>query len=166
MRRGEVFRDARGGLHPYDGESPVSWRASAYGVACRDGRVLMVEPAFLPGRWDLPGGGVEPGERLPEGVVREVWEETGHVFEPGTAPVLFLGEAFFHLPPALEPAPSAFRHSLLFAVRGTARPGEGWIPDARETRRVAWVDPATLAPGAAHPVTWRALQGCGLVPPG
>jgi 8-oxo-dGTP pyrophosphatase MutT (NUDIX family) len=112
MRRGEAFRDARGGLHPYDGESPVVWRASVYGIACRDGRVLMVEPAFPPGRWDLPGGGVEPGERLPEGVVREVWEETGHVFEPGAAPVLFLGEALFHLPPALEPAPSAYRRRV------------------------------------------------------
>ncbi|HIH74818.1 MAG TPA: NUDIX domain-containing protein [Methanosarcina sp.] len=30
-----------------------------------------------PGKWDLPGGKVNPGESLKEGVIREVWEETG-----------------------------------------------------------------------------------------
>lgn len=29
------------------------------------------------GRWCLPGGGLEPGEDVSEGCVREVWEETG-----------------------------------------------------------------------------------------
>ncbi len=158
----------RGGSHPYDGDSPVVWRASAYAIARRDGRLLMVEPAFAPGRWDLPGGGVEPGERLAEGVAREVWEETGHRFEAGGGPALFLGEAFFYLPPALEAAASAYRHSLLFALEGTAQPGQGWVPDPHETLRVGWVDPATLEEPRVHPVVWRALRAAGLVgpPPG
>ena len=29
------------------------------------------------GRWCLPGGGLEPGEDVAEGCIREVWEETG-----------------------------------------------------------------------------------------
>ena len=29
------------------------------------------------GRWCLPGGGLEPGEDVSEGCIREVWEETG-----------------------------------------------------------------------------------------
>lgn len=163
MRRGDEFRDVRGASHAYDGTSPVVWRASAYAIALREGRLLMVEPAFSPGRWDLPGGGVEPGERLDEGVAREVWEETGHHFEPGAAPALFLGEAFFYLPPALEPAASAYRHSLLFALAGTASPGEGWVPDPRETLRVGWVDPGELEEARMHPVVWRALRAAGLL---
>lgn len=29
------------------------------------------------GRWCLPGGGLDPGEDVSEGCIREVWEETG-----------------------------------------------------------------------------------------
>jgi 8-oxo-dGTP diphosphatase len=46
----------------------------------RDGAVLFLRrhPAiFLGGRWELPGGTVEPGERPVPAVVREVGEETG-----------------------------------------------------------------------------------------
>lgn len=42
-------------------------------------RVLLVKRARPPlaGRWSLPGGSVEPGERLADAVAREVLEETG-----------------------------------------------------------------------------------------
>jgi ADP-ribose pyrophosphatase YjhB (NUDIX family) len=47
-------------------------------------RVLMVERAREPlkGWWSLPGGVLETGERLVEGVRREVREETGLEVEP------------------------------------------------------------------------------------
>jgi len=47
-------------------------------------RVLLVERARspLPGYWSLPGGVLETGERLEEGVCREVLEETGLVVKP------------------------------------------------------------------------------------
>ncbi|AAM30616.1 NUDIX hydrolase [Methanosarcina mazei] len=35
------------------------------------------------GKWDLPGGKVNPDESLKEGVAREVWEETGITMVPG-----------------------------------------------------------------------------------
>ncbi|WP_218028338.1 NUDIX domain-containing protein [Nocardia yamanashiensis] len=46
----------------------------------RDGAILLIRRApgvFLSGRWELPGGGVEPGELPEAAAIREVSEETG-----------------------------------------------------------------------------------------
>lgn len=46
----------------------------------RDGVVLYIRrthAAFLGGRWELPGGTVEPGEAHEHAAVREMAEETG-----------------------------------------------------------------------------------------
>jgi 8-oxo-dGTP diphosphatase len=47
-------------------------------------RVLLVQRAHPPlqGQWSLPGGALELGETLEEGVRREVLEETGLIVEP------------------------------------------------------------------------------------
>lgn len=51
-------------------------------AAIRDdaGRLLLVR--HVEGRWMLPGGGVEPGERPAEAAARECLEEAGIVVEP------------------------------------------------------------------------------------
>jgi ADP-ribose pyrophosphatase YjhB (NUDIX family) len=48
-------------------------------VAIVDGSILLVRRARAPqaGRWSVPGGHVEPGERPEDAVVRELAEETG-----------------------------------------------------------------------------------------
>ena len=53
-------------------------------VVVDDGRVLLVRRGNEPlkGHWTLPGGLVELGEPLLDGVVREVREETGLTVEP------------------------------------------------------------------------------------
>lgn len=47
----------------------------------RDGRVLMLQRAadddILPGAWELPGGGIDPGETAREAAARELQEEVG-----------------------------------------------------------------------------------------
>lgn len=50
-----------------------------------DGRVLLVRRATEPlkGEWSVPGGMLELGEKLRDGVRRESLEETGLVVEPG-----------------------------------------------------------------------------------
>lgn len=53
-------------------------------VIVNRGRVLLVQRGREPlkGKWSLPGGMLELGESLHEGVIREVKEETGLRVEP------------------------------------------------------------------------------------
>jgi 8-oxo-dGTP diphosphatase len=53
-------------------------------VAIEGGKVLLVRRGHEPlkGEWSLPGGALELGETLQQGVVREVLEETGLIVEP------------------------------------------------------------------------------------
>lgn len=58
----------------------------AVGAVVRHERhLLLIRRAKPPqaGRWSLPGGRVEPGERLREAVAREVREETGLTVDVG-----------------------------------------------------------------------------------
>jgi 8-oxo-dGTP diphosphatase len=54
-------------------------------VIIREDRVLLVRRATEPlkGEWSVPGGMLELGEKLRDGVRREVLEETGLEVEPG-----------------------------------------------------------------------------------
>ncbi len=59
-------------------------RVAAYAVVVAEGRLLLTQLASYTGaagRWNLPGGGLDPGESPTEGVVREVAEETGQVVD-------------------------------------------------------------------------------------
>lgn len=54
-------------------------RLTVDGIVIKDGKILLVKRAKDPfkGRWALPGGFVEYGEKMEEAVTREVKEETG-----------------------------------------------------------------------------------------
>jgi 8-oxo-dGTP diphosphatase len=51
------------------------------GIIPRGDTVLVLRRSpgdhFLPGAYDLPGGGLKPGEHPESGIIREVLEETG-----------------------------------------------------------------------------------------
>ena len=49
------------------------------GVVIREGRALLIKRGSAPleGQWSIPGGTLELGESLQEGVRRELLEETG-----------------------------------------------------------------------------------------
>lgn len=54
-------------------------RPAAFTVVERDGQIATVRVDFPGGgcRWDLPGGGIDPGEDAAQAAVRECGEEAG-----------------------------------------------------------------------------------------
>ena len=103
----------------------------------RDGRLLVAQrtrPPALAGRWELPGGRVEPGEDEAAAVVRECREELGTEVVPdgrvGTDLPIDVGVLRVHRarPVPGAPEPRALEHA---AVR--------WV-DAAEVPAVDWVD--------------------------
>lgn len=53
-------------------------RPGAYGVLPRDGLVLVTHQSRPSPEYQLPGGGIDPGESPVQALHREVFEETGY----------------------------------------------------------------------------------------
>jgi ADP-ribose pyrophosphatase YjhB (NUDIX family) len=72
-------RGAASGAGRSGREYPSRPIVAVAGVVFIEGRVLLIKRRFEPlaGRWSLPGGAVEVGETLAEGLAREMKEETG-----------------------------------------------------------------------------------------
>ncbi len=96
------------------------------------GKLLLVERATEPlkGYWSLPGGIVEAGEKLEDGIRREVLEETGLQVEP-----LSMFEIFERIIPDAEGKPEY--HYVL--IDYLCRPAGGRLEAASDVSRVAWV---------------------------
>lgn len=60
----------------------ISTRTGAYGVALLNSKILVVQQkqGVHQGKFDLPGGGIEPGETIEEALHREFQEEVGMSF--------------------------------------------------------------------------------------
>lgn len=57
-------------------------KTTSAGVIVTDGERLVLGHASRSSRWDIPKGGVEPGESLAETASRELKEETGLIAPP------------------------------------------------------------------------------------
>ena len=89
----------------------------------------------LKGYWSIPGGIVETGERLADGVRREVREETGLEVE-----VLSMFEIFERIIPDAE-GKSEYHYVLIDYL---CRPTGGKLEPASDVSRTAWVSQSEL----------------------
>lgn len=100
------------------------------GVLIEDGKALLIRRGSEPllGQWSIPGGTLELGETIVEGVARELLEETGIAVK-----VLDLIEVFerinpYSAPESREPAPRPRFHFVVVdylceKISGEARAG-------------------------------------------
>ncbi|MGC8983147.1 MAG: NUDIX hydrolase [Desulfurococcaceae archaeon] len=116
-------------------EYPRHAIAAVGAVLIRDGKILLVKRRYPPGKgkWSVPGGVLEPGEKLVEAARRELLEETGLEAEPRG--VLWILNNVVY-----DENRRVLYHYLIVdvlfdpdTVRGEPKPGS----DAEE---VAWID--------------------------
>ena len=106
-------------------------------VTIVDGRVVVIKRGFEPlaGRWSLPGGALEVGETLQEGLAREMKEETGLDVDVG--PVLDVSDRITR-----DTNGDVRFHYVL--VDFLCRPVGGSLAAGSDVTDVALVDPAEL----------------------
>ncbi len=83
---GEHRCDAKMPFVPALAEQPKRVPVVVAAAVVRDGRVLVQQRAYPPeiaGRWELPGGRVEPAESTADALIRECCEELAVEVVPG-----------------------------------------------------------------------------------
>lgn len=121
------------------------------GVIIAAGRTLLIKRGHPPleGEWSIPGGMLELGETLREGVRRELAEETGMEVRP-----LDLIEVFERI--FRDDAGKARYHFVILdylceAIRGEARAGS-------DVTDVAWASEAELERYSLTPTATRVIR--------
>ena len=126
--------------------TPLHSVSVAGAVVREDGRLLAIRRADN-GTWELPGGVLELSEAPEEGVVREVWEETGVRVEVDELTGVYKNTA---------------RGILALVFRCT--PSGGAERTSAESTAVAWLTPAEVEERMSEVYAVRlldALDGAG-----
>jgi 8-oxo-dGTP pyrophosphatase MutT (NUDIX family) len=122
----------------------------AAGLVVRDDQLLMVRQVRATGtRWEVPGGGQEPGEALEQTVAREVLEEAGIGAIAGT---LICTYSSFRL----------YKNSIVIGAFYLAtETGEAVLPVPQEDDGIieaAFVDPLKLSEDEVGPLSGAVIQ--------
>ena len=114
---------------------PVILDASDRVLLCR----MVADRGVFPGQWALPGGGLEPGERIEEALEREVREELG-VELARRAPLLFKDAV---LPKRYPDGRTLSLHMVFLVYLCSLAPGE--IVLNEEFSEYRWCEAGDLA---------------------
>ena len=143
-------------------EPDIRLRISVMGLFIQSGTVLMIHKMTgpEPDCWDLPGGGLQPGEPMIQALKREIREETG-LSDVSVGNVLTLVEGFF---PNWR---GKLLHSLSIIYECAVERESVVSPTGdRElgTKGVQWLPVTELTSDICSTRSWKALQDIGLVP--
>jgi 8-oxo-dGTP diphosphatase len=159
VRQREVTRQLEGQLpdETADAARPSSRRyperpmVGVGAVVLQEGKVLLIKRRFEPlaGQWSLPGGTLELGETLTDGIAREVLEETGLVVDVGA--VLDVFDRIL-----LDPDHRVRYHFVL--IDYLCRPVGGRLQAGSDVADALFADPADLASFRMTPKTISIIE--------
>lgn len=125
-------------------------RPGAYAVLWRDGRVLLTHQQDPRPEFQLPGGGIDPGESPVQALHREVFEETGwRIAAPRRLGVF---RRFTYMPEYDLWAEKLCMVYLAFPVRRLSDPSE-------PGHSAHWLDPARAVDLLGNPGDAAFLRG-------
>ena len=121
------------------------------GVVFIDGRVVLIRRRYPPlqGQWSLPGGAVDVGETLRDGVRRELREEIG--IETHVGPLIELLDHIVREPDGRVRYHFVLADYLCHQVGGRLRPGS-------DAESVAVADPDNLSSYALTDKTLEVIR--------
>jgi 8-oxo-dGTP pyrophosphatase MutT (NUDIX family) len=117
------------------------FRPAAYALVI-SGREILLLRMKATGKYHLPGGGVEIGERVEEALLREVLEETGISIDVGR--MVDVEELFFYYDPSGHAYHGLHFYFLCEPISGSLLPDDRVIDDSTEKPR--WVPFDSLTP--------------------
>jgi 8-oxo-dGTP pyrophosphatase MutT (NUDIX family) len=111
-------------------------------VIDKDQRIFLVTHTYAPG-WQLPGGGVEPGETMAEALARELVEEGNiEILEPPVLHGLFFNSRVSQRDHVALFIVRSFRQQRVpvpnqHAYAGAANPGELFVPALQHSSSIS-----------------------------
>jgi 8-oxo-dGTP diphosphatase len=116
-------------------------RPAAYALIVHDGKLLLLKMRAT-GKYHLPGGGIEVGERMAETLKRETLEETGIEIEVGC--LVHFEEVFFYYDPSDTVYHGLHFYYICKAKTVSTLPDDQVADDSAEKPR--WVEIDSLKP--------------------
>lgn len=154
----DKFYDPKGKLYIRPLTEPIEWRISVYGLAEKDGKVLLVKPTWVD-RWDLPGGGIEIDETIKEGLTREFSEETGIKPKVIDDRPIYVTEQNFYWKACMDNRKKdRFCHSivLIYKVQAIGESLDNF--DRKEIKEISWIDVDSLNEKECQPIIWPVIN--------
>lgn len=125
---------------------------SAAGIVYRDGKILLIRSERR--GWEFPGGVVEQGEAILDGLRREISEESGIVAQPEAVTGVYQNLEMKNGYGPLEGMTLPTTVNLVFRcsyVSGTERVSE-------ESLEIGWFSPEEAAQKIQHPYLKKAFE--------
>lgn len=130
----------------------LTHRVSTYAIIVKQNRVLLVKTSN--NKWYFPGGGLNVGESIPEGLKREAWEELGVEIEVGA--LLYADDMVYYHDPIEKPA-----HLVRLFYQCYTQAQEFHYQNAQERDEflgIGWVSLDNMVADEFLPSTYRALN--------